>query len=146
MHRPSPARRLRPLLVGAWLPVGTGVTAHAAARPPNVIRIVSDELGYYELSCMIAYAGQAHQPVQEGTFQDTTLHEKDRRAKYGYTEPPPAQWKAAARMESMPTEGLIANTHWKILRVSSESSSNQRCALGRCRVFARGCRFQDHIP
>ena len=32
-------------------------------------------------------AQQAHQPAVEGTFQDTVLHERDRAAKWGDTQP-----------------------------------------------------------
>jgi len=37
------------LVTAAWL---ADLTARAAERKPNVIHIVSDELGYYELSCL----------------------------------------------------------------------------------------------
>ncbi len=35
------------------------------------------------LEKLVALAEQAHQPVREGTFTDTALHERDRRSKFG---------------------------------------------------------------
>lgn len=46
------------------------------------------------LTKLAAFAEKAHEPVREGTFQDTLLHEKDRQAKFGQTEPPAARGKA----------------------------------------------------
>ena len=80
------------------------------------------------LAKLTAFAEKAHEPVQEGTFQDTVLHEKDRRAKFGETEPAAAKGKATAGAESLPTEDLIPSANWKIVRASSESVANQKFA------------------
>jgi arylsulfatase A-like enzyme len=79
------------------------------------------------LAKLTAFAGKAHEPVREGVFHDTALHEKDRRAKFGETEPPTARGKAGST-ESLPAENLIPNANWKIVRASSESVANQKFA------------------
>ena len=77
------------------------------------------------LDKMKKMAVEAHEPVREGTFQDRSNHEKDRRAKFGDTRPTKPAAKSA---NTIPTEGLIANDPWKIVRSSSESRSNGRLA------------------
>ena len=49
MNHPTSIRLLALLVGVAWF---AGVQAQAGERKPNIIHIVSDELGYYELSCM----------------------------------------------------------------------------------------------
>ena len=42
------------------------------------------------LAQLVKLAEQAHEPVREGTFASTALHERDRRAKFGkHDEPVP---------------------------------------------------------
>jgi hypothetical protein len=77
------------------------------------------------LDRMMGIADKAHEPVREGVFHDTTLHEKDRRAKFGETAAPA---DGTSRTESLPSEGLIANKNWKVVRASSENKGNQRFA------------------
>ncbi len=67
----------------------------------------------------------AHQPVQEGTYTNTDLHEKDRRAKFGGKKPPA---RGSQKVNSLPQEGLLPHKAWKIVRVSSESKSNRKLA------------------
>ncbi|MBL7043096.1 MAG: sulfatase-like hydrolase/transferase [Pirellulaceae bacterium] len=73
------------------------------------------------LDKMKALAEQAHEPAQEGVFHDRSIHEADRRAKYGTA-------RVTGPIKSMPTEGLISSKSWKIQRSSSESRSNGRFA------------------
>jgi arylsulfatase A-like enzyme len=87
------------------------------------------------LAKLIALAEQAHEPVQEGTFTTTDRHERDRRAKFGKQDEPEAPrlqrkgtGKPAPQVNAMPTEGLLPNTGWKIARVSSENTGNQKSA------------------
>lgn len=75
------------------------------------------------LAAMMAFAEQAHMPVVEGTFASRTLHERDRQAKgMGGNQ------RASGPVRSLPSEGAIPNTNWKIVRVSSESEANARLA------------------
>ena len=78
------------------------------------------------LAKMTAFAAEAHTPARPGTFHDRAIHERDRAAKYGGKRPPrrPRRRKA----EKMPKKGLIPNTDWKVVRVSSESSGNGKLA------------------
>jgi len=83
------------------------------------------------LARLQALAEKAHEPVREGVFHDTELHERDRRAKFGETSlpaPKPVRAGTVEETESLPAEGLISNATWKILRASSESTANQRLA------------------
>jgi hypothetical protein len=48
-------------------------------------------------------AGEAHQPVVEGTFSDRALHERDREAKFG------GRPNRADQAKVLPAEGLIPN-------------------------------------
>ena len=73
---------------------------------------------------MEVLAEEAHSPAVEGTFNDTTLHEKDRRAKYGSTRPAPTQGKVTQFDQT----GLIPQKECKIASVSSESSAGSRLA------------------
>ena len=50
---------------------GPTALALAASEKPDI------------LARLTALAAAAHEPAREGTFADTTLHERDRRAKYG---------------------------------------------------------------
>jgi hypothetical protein len=79
------------------------------------------------LGKLTAFARKAHEPVQEGTFADLTLQQKDVQAKFGESERP-AVGARTGNMESLPSEGLISSTNWKIVRASSESVGNQKFA------------------
>jgi hypothetical protein len=78
------------------------------------------------LAKLQAFAKEAHTPVEEGSFQDTTLHERDKRAKFGGEDPPK---KAGGKVSSLPQEGLLPNKVWKIVRASSESTGNGKLAI-----------------
>lgn len=84
------------------------------------------------LKRLVAHAEAAHEPVREGTFSSTERHERDRRAKMGrhdQAEPAPAgKRKNSAKAYSMPTEGMIPNKGWKLVRFSSENASNRKFA------------------
>jgi len=82
------------------------------------------------LSKLVALAAKAHEPVREGTFSRTDRHERDRRAKYGKQDDPEVEATPSGLRERnpMPTEGLLSNTGWKIVRVSSENTANRKFA------------------
>ena len=89
------------------------------------------------LTKLVALATAAHQPAREGSFTTTVRHERDRRAKFGKQdepEAPPAKkgkGKGKAKeptAQAMPTEGIIPNNGWKIIRASSENTGNQKLA------------------
>jgi arylsulfatase A-like enzyme len=81
------------------------------------------------LARLVALATQAHEPVREGTFQSTDLHERDRRAKVGrHDERPAAGSRKRPAANMMPTKGLLSNAKWKLVRVSSENSGNRKFA------------------
>jgi hypothetical protein len=75
------------------------------------------------LAKLQAFAKEAHEPVEEGTFFDRDIHEKDRRAKYGGKAPP-----RRGRVNSLTKKGLLSNKGWKISRVSSEARGNRKLA------------------
>lgn len=74
------------------------------------------------LQQMKAFAEEAHEDVREGVFFNREIHEKDRRAKWGTSRTP-------LPTESMPTQGLIRNRGWRIVRASSESTGNGKFAF-----------------
>ena len=87
------------------------------------------------LANLTALATKAHEPVHEGTFSRTDRHERDRRAKFGKQDEPEsaapkkAKGKAAAKAgAALNVEGLLPNKDWKIVRVSSENTGNQKFA------------------
>jgi len=82
------------------------------------------------LAKLTALAAKAHEPVREGSFSNTDLHERDRRAKFGKQDESatPAAPKRAATSAAMPTQGLLNNKDWKIVRVSSENTENKKIA------------------
>ena len=82
------------------------------------------------LAKMKGFAKQAHTPAIAGTFKDRTLHEKDRRAKYGGKGRPPSRMRG--KVNKMPTKGLIDNKDWKLVRASSEASGNGK--LAKCAI------------
>jgi hypothetical protein len=82
------------------------------------------------LAKMKAFAKEAHTPARAGVFQDRSIHEKDRRAKWGGRAPQQQKRGRANRgkVNKLPQEGLIPNASYKIARVSSESKSNGKLA------------------
>ena len=76
------------------------------------------------LAKMVAFAEEAHEPAEEGVYQDRSLHERDREAKYGDTRKP----AAAKNVRPWPTTGLIPASECKLVRASSESTFNGRDA------------------
>jgi arylsulfatase A-like enzyme len=79
------------------------------------------------LAKLVAMADKSHELVREGTFASRELHEKDRRAKYGKNAPKPNRRRNKAK-HRLPTKGMLANDKWKVVRVSSESTSNGKLA------------------
>jgi len=69
------------------------------------------------------FAAEAHTPVVEGTFSNTTLHERDRQAKFG------GRTKRADQANVLPRDGLISNKEFQIVRFSSQATQTRR-AIG----------------
>ena len=82
------------------------------------------------LAKMKAFAEKAHEPAREGVFHNRAIHEKDRRAKYGGKAPVRRGRKGGrtGKAQTMSRKGLIPNKDWKIVRVSSESTFNNKLA------------------
>jgi hypothetical protein len=93
------------------------------------------------LAKLTALATKAHEPVREGAFSRSDRHERDRRAKFGKQDEPDtsgpkakgkgkANGKAAANSTplALPVSGLLPSKDWKIVRVSSENTANQKVA------------------
>ncbi len=81
------------------------------------------------LARLVKLAESAHEPVRPGRFFDRTPHERDRRAKFGGKAPPSRRSKPkAARVHTLPAEGLLPRDRWRIVRASSESPASGRLA------------------
>lgn len=80
------------------------------------------------LAEMIAYAEEAHEPVQAGTYSDParTRHERDRWAKWGTTRDAPVPAKNANRIKH---KDLLPFDEMSLVRFSSENRSNDRQAV-----------------
>lgn len=65
-------------------------------------------------------AVEAHTPVDEGTFADPDIHQRDRQAKFGGR----SQRDEQARV--LPKQGLISNKDFQVLRFSSQGQGNRR--------------------
>jgi len=72
---------------------------------------------------MKAIAEKAHEPARPGTFADRTLHERDRRAKFGGKAP-----VRMGKVNQMPQKGLIPPKQYKLVRASSENRANGKLA------------------
>ncbi len=123
-------RAVRPKPTAAWelydLATDPSESKDLAAEKPDM------------LNKLTALAEAAHEPVVEGTFSRTDRHERDRRAKCGKQDDPDVEatpggvkpkgkaGKQAAH--TLPTEGALPNTGWKIAAVSSENTGNQKFA------------------
>ena len=83
-----------------------------------------------KLSELIALAKEAHEPVREGTFETTVRHERDRRAKFGRQDESeqPQRRRSRPTAHTMPTEDMLSNKDWKVIRASSENSGNKKFA------------------
>ncbi len=77
------------------------------------------------LGKLTALAELSTVPAIEGTFARTDLHERDRRAKWGDTQPP---GQPAVTGRSLPQDGLIPHAELALVRASSENPANQRYA------------------
>jgi len=79
------------------------------------------------LKKMIAFAEAAHEDAREGVFHDRSIHERDRRAKYGGRAP---QGRSKlGKVETLPQKGLIPPKSYKLVRASSESRGNGKRAV-----------------
>ncbi|WP_153558932.1 sulfatase-like hydrolase/transferase [Roseimaritima sediminicola] len=76
-----------------------------------------------QLAKMKAYAEEAHEPVEEGTFDDRTLHERDRRAKFGGRAP-----KREKREVAIPATNLVPHEQMMIAGYSSQNRGNGKLA------------------
>ena len=83
----------------------------AAARPDELARLK-------------AIAAAAHEPVREGVFLETEMHERDRRAKFGGKDPD----GMPAKVHALDPEGLLPQERLKIVRASSEADGNGKHA------------------
>lgn len=81
-----------------------------AAKHPDVLAKMKEQ------------AKQAHEPAREGVFHDRSIHERDRRAKWGKKRPP------QGKINSMPADGLVPRQELHIVRASSESRFNGKLA------------------
>ena len=74
------------------------------------------------LAKIVAIAEASSTPVEEGTFHNRDIHERDRQAKFGFENPAPKKNKAAEKAAyTLPQEGLLPNENWKLIHASSES-------------------------
>jgi len=78
------------------------------------------------LAKMKAHAAASHVPAEEGEFFDRAIHERDRRAKWGSSRA--AVDVPLEKCHTLPSENLISNKNWKIVRVSSENRGNGKLA------------------
>jgi hypothetical protein len=79
------------------------------------------------LQRMIAFARQSHEPVQPGTFQDRTRHERDRKAKWGSTRSQADNYRG--KVNRIQDKDLIPAAETKLIRFSSENHGNDRRAV-----------------
>jgi len=92
-----------------------------AADPLEQSNLAAERPG--TLGKLIALAETATVPAVEGTFARTDLHERDRWAKWGETQP---EGQPAAK--ALPQDGLIPRDQVKLVRASSENTANQKHA------------------
>jgi arylsulfatase A-like enzyme len=80
------------------------------------------------LARMQAYATQAHSPVRPGTYQDRSLHERDRQAKFGFAM---SNRSSAGKLKTehrLSHEQLLASDTLRVASCSSENTGNDRLA------------------
>ncbi|MHC4403584.1 MAG: sulfatase-like hydrolase/transferase [Planctomycetota bacterium] len=78
------------------------------------------------LTQMKTFAEQSHVPVEPGTFQDRTRHERDRKAKWGSTRAEADNYRR--KVNRIPDKDLIPATEMKLVHFSSENHANDRKA------------------
>lgn len=74
---------------------------------------------------MDGHATQSHEAVRPGSYSDRTRHERDRQAKWGTARGPQ---KKPGKVNRLDAKGLIPFDQLKLLRFSSENTSNSRLA------------------
>ena len=79
------------------------------------------------LARMKAFAEQSHLPVQPGTFEDRTRHERDRKAKWGSTRGEADDYQR--KVNQIQHKDLIPATQMKLVHSSSENHANDRKAV-----------------
>lgn len=124
--RQGSLKAIRPSRKAAWelydLATDVSESKNIATERPEALRR------------MQAFAKAAHSPVSSGTFSDRTLHEKDRRAKWGANGPPRRAGRGRGRRrgrvqaERLPREGLVPREKIRVVSVSSEASDNGKVA------------------
>ncbi len=107
---------------GPWKAIRPG--RHRPWELYNLDRDVSERQNLAEkkpdvLQRLIGFARQAHEEPQEGFFYDRSLHEKDRRAKFGELD---------RRVYDLPRRQVLGQTGWRVVRASSESRVTGRLA------------------
>jgi arylsulfatase A-like enzyme len=76
------------------------------------------------LAKLMKFAEQAHEDVQEGTFHNRTMHERDRQAKFGFDQ----RQQQRRPSNHLDRAGLIPAAKMTIVRVSSEARDNGKLA------------------
>jgi arylsulfatase A-like enzyme len=76
------------------------------------------------LARLKSWAEQSHVPVQPGTFQDRTRHERDRKAKWGSTRSEADNY--SRKVNRIVEKDLIPAIEMKLARFSSENHTNPR--------------------
>ena len=79
------------------------------------------------LARMKAFAERSHEPVRPGTFTTRSRHERDRKAKWGSTRNEADNYNR--KVNRITEKNLIPATDIKLVRFSSENSSNDRRAI-----------------
>lgn len=72
-----------------------------------------------DLKRLQGYADEAHVAVVEGTFHNSSLHERDRQAKFG------GRARRRTQANALPADGLVPNRDFRIVRVSSQAGANR---------------------
>jgi arylsulfatase A-like enzyme len=82
------------------------------------------------LARMKKYAEEAHEPVSAGTYLDPkrTLHEADRRAKWGTAKDQPTP-KIKGNVNQIEDKNLIPTKQMKVISFSSENTDNRKNAI-----------------
>jgi len=78
------------------------------------------------LQKMQKYAAASHEPAQPGTYADRTLHERDRRARNGFSTPGARPGKQKAF--TLTGKNLLPAKEMKVIRFSSQSAGGGRLA------------------
>lgn len=78
------------------------------------------------LQKMTTFASEAHEEAVEGVFENTELHERDRRAKFGGRAPAPRRTRK--QVHALNPSGLVPFRKLKLISVSSENTANQKHA------------------